>query len=151
MLVIPFFKKRVVSPLSTGIKLKVPEKASVPIFIIEFGIIVVLNPLISSLFLVKLIALQPSRESYFLLPSSTTILDKLEQPLKVLLLISVTEYGILILVKLMQNRNASRSITLIVFGSSIYVRFVHQANVRRPILVTVDGMTTCFISSSFLQ
>ena len=56
-----------------------PWKASLPIDVTPTGMIVDLQPEIRVFVAVSIIALHPSRESYTLLPSSTSILVKLLQ------------------------------------------------------------------------
>ena len=82
------------------------RNASTPMLVIELGMIVLLHPKTNALLDVSMIALQLSRESYFELPLSTRIDVRLVQLLKAVLLISVTELGIVILVRLLQLSKA---------------------------------------------
>ena len=75
------------------------KKASSQIDVTELGIIVLLHPLISSFVSVSISALQLFLESYFGFPFSTVIIVNPLQPLKALLLIYVTDFGILTEIK----------------------------------------------------
>jgi hypothetical protein len=73
------------------------EKAIYPILVTLLGIVVFLHPEISVLLAVSMMALQLSRESYFVFPDSTIIEVRAEQlvkaplPMLVTLLPMVTE------------------------------------------------------------
>ena len=53
-----------------------PENASFPMLVTDEGMVVVLQPATRVLLAVAIIALQLSRESYFVLPASTLMLVK---------------------------------------------------------------------------
>ena len=75
-------------------------------FVTEFGIIVFLHPKNKVFVFVSIIALQLSRESYFVFPDSTSIDVRPEQPEKAGLLMLVTELGMVTLVRPEQSSNA---------------------------------------------
>ena len=79
-----------------------PEKAQLPIAVTEFGIIVFMQPAIRVLLSVSIIALQLSRESYFVLLLSITIDDKSRQKENIYLPIEFTELGMVTDVKPVQ-------------------------------------------------
>ena len=68
-------------------------------FVTEFGIIVFLHPKNKVFVFVSIIALQLSRESYFVFPDSTFIDVRPEQAWKAKYPMLVTEFGIVILVR----------------------------------------------------
>ena len=86
----------------TEVKPLQPEKAYSPIEVTELGMIVLLHPAISVFVEVSIIALQLSRESYFVFPLSTTIEVKPEQPEMAARPIEVTELGMVTEVKPVQ-------------------------------------------------
>ena len=73
-----------------------------PIEVTELGMIVFLHPLINVFVAVSIMALQFSRESYTELPLSTFMLVKPLQPVNAQSPISVTELGMMTLVKPVQ-------------------------------------------------
>ena len=79
-----------------------PENALSPIEVTELGIIVFLHPLINVFVAVSIMALQFSRESYTELSLSTFMLVKPLQPPNAPRPISVTELGMVTLVKPLQ-------------------------------------------------
>ena len=81
------------------------------------GMVVVLQPATRVLLAVSIMALQLSRESYFVLPSSTFMLVRPEQPSNALSPMLVTDEGMVMLVKPVQSLNA-----------------------KSPMLVTDEGM-----------
>ena len=72
----------------------------------ELGITVFLHPTINVFVFVFIIALQLSRESYFVFPDSTSIVVRPEQPEKALEPMLVTEFGMVTLVRPEQSENA---------------------------------------------
>ena len=66
--------------ISMLVKLVQPKNAESPILVTLLGIIVFWQPVIRVFDAVSIIALHPFRESYIVLPPSTTMLVKLEQP-----------------------------------------------------------------------
>ena len=97
-----------------------------PISVTLEGIIVELHPCISLLVAVSIIALQPSLESYTLLPSSTIILVREAQPEKASFPISVTLEGITTLVREVQSAKAPTPIYVTLSGITILVREVQS-------------------------
>ena len=75
------------------------ENAEFQIAVTELGINEFMQPVKNLLVAVSIIALQPSRESYFGLPSSTVILVSQLQPINAPSPIFVTVFGITRLVK----------------------------------------------------
>ena len=71
---------------------------------------------------VSIIALQSFRESYILLPASTTMLVKLEHSMNTESPILVTLLGISMLVKLVQQENAYSPILVTLFPISMLVK-----------------------------
>ena len=106
------------------VKLQHPEKAAPPISVTLLGMIVDLQPAIRVFVAVSIMALHPSRESYILLPPSTSMLVKLLQPEKVHLPIDVTLLGIVILVKLLQPEKAQVPIDVTLFGMVTLVKLL---------------------------
>ena len=82
------------------------RNADLPIEVTELGIIVFIHPLINVFVAVSIMALQFSRESYTELPLSTFMLVKPLQASNAPLPISVTELGMVTLVKPLQSENA---------------------------------------------
>ena len=70
------------------------------------GMVVVLQPATRVLLAVSIMALQLSRESYFVLPASTLMLVKPVQPSNALSPMLVTDEGMVMLVKPVQPSNA---------------------------------------------
>ena len=96
------------------------ENAEEPIEVTLLGIIVDLQPEIRVLVSLSIIALQSSRESYLILPSSTIILvnplpENASSP------IDVTLFGIVIEVKPLQSENAEEPIDVTLLGIVIEV------------------------------
>ena len=71
------------------------------------GMVVVLQPATRVLLAVSIMALQLWRESYFLLPASTLMLDKPVQLENAFPSMLVTDEGMVMLVKPVQPQNAS--------------------------------------------
>ena len=90
-----------------------------------FGMTVFLQPPISALVLVLMMALQLFRESYTVFPASTMICSKLEHPRIGFVPMEVTELGMVIEVRLEQKENASLSMEITELGMSIEVKPVH--------------------------
>ena len=117
-----------------------PEKALSPIHITLLGITVALQPSIKVLVLVSIMALQPSRESYIALPSSTTMEIRLLQPKKALPSILVTLWGIMMEVRLLQLLKADFPIFVTLSGIVMEVRLLQDENANSPILVILWGI-----------
>ena len=90
----------------TDVKPAQPLKALFPILVTLLGIIVFLSPMIKVFDDVSIIALQLSRESYFVFPLSTTIEVRSMQPKKALSPMMVTELGIITEVRPLQPKKA---------------------------------------------
>ena len=90
----------------TLIRPEQPENAPSPMLVTEFGMVVFLHPAISVFNTVSTIALQSFLESYFVLPDSTDILSRPEQPKKTFEPRFVVFFGIIMLVRLVQFENA---------------------------------------------
>ena len=82
------------------------ENAPSPMLVTLLGMIVFLQPDISVLDEVSMIALQLLRESYFLLPDSTLIEVRPEQPANASHPMLATRLGIVMEVRLEQPKNA---------------------------------------------
>ena len=78
----------------TEVREEQPLKAPYPILVTLLGMVVFLQPTTRVFVAVSIIALQFSRLSYVLLPLSTTIAERAEQPSKALFPILVTLLGI---------------------------------------------------------
>ena len=91
-----------------------------------------MQPTIRLFVSVSIIALQPSRESYTGLPSATTILSSDTQPLKALGSISVTAWGIMILLTDAQFDNVAYSIEVSDSERVIFLSDVHLSKALFP-------------------
>ncbi len=98
-----------------------PAKALLPIDVTFVGITVFLHPVINVLSAALIIALQLSRESYTVLPSST-IID----------------------VKPLQTSKALRPIDVTLEGIVNDVKPLHSLKAHSPIDVTLEGIVTDF-------
>ena len=94
----------------------------------EFGITVFLHPTINVFVFVFIIALQLSRESYFVFPDSTSIVVRLEQPENAQPPMLVTEFGMVTLVKPEQPRKAPRPMLVTELGIVTLVRPEQPSN-----------------------
>ena len=97
----------------TLVRLEQPENASLPMLVTEFGITVFLHPTINVLVFVSIIALQLSRESFFVFPYSTSIVFRPEQYSKAEEPMLVTEFGMVTLVSPEQPENALPAIPFV--------------------------------------
>ena len=104
------------------------------------GIMVFLHPIISVLLLVSMIALQLSRESYFVLPFSITIEVKPVQPRNAASPMDVTLLGMVIEVKPLHSWNAKFPIDVTLLGMVIEVKPEQPSNAELPIDITLLGM-----------
>ena len=77
----------------TEVKAEQPRNASSPMLVTELGMVVDWHPAISVLEAVSIMALQFSRESYIVLPLSTTMEVREEQPQNAPPPMLVTELG----------------------------------------------------------
>ena len=101
----------------------------------EFGITVLMHPAISVFVIVSIIALQLSRESYFVFPDSTSIVARLEQFSNTLPFILATEFGIETLVRSEQPENAELPMLVTELGMVTLVK-LQPRNAYSPMLVT---------------
>ena len=76
-----------------------PENADSPMVVTELGMVVFLQLATSVLVAVSMMALQSLRESYFVLPASTLMLVRPEQPANAASPMVVTELGMVMLVR----------------------------------------------------
>ena len=115
-------------------------KAPEPILVTPWGIVVFLQPQISSLLDFLIIALQLSRESYFVLTPSTVIVAKLLQPEKAIHPILVTELGIVTDVMLLQSEKAPEPILVTELGIVTDTKLRQLEKALSPISVTPWGI-----------
>ena len=125
--------------ISIETRLVQPPNASIPMEVTELGMMVVLQPLIRVFVAVSMMALQLSRESYTVFPSSTVMVSKLVQPSKGLIPIDVTELGMVIEVK-PDHPKAQSPMEVTELGISIELKTAHSSNVDSPMEVTELGM-----------
>ena len=92
------------------------------------GMVVVLQPTTRVLLAVSIMALQLSRESYFVLPASTLRLVKLEQLENAPFPMLVTDEGMVMLVKPVQPWNAHPSMLVTDEGMVMLVKPVQPKN-----------------------
>ena len=104
------------------------------------GMVVVLQPATRVLLAVSIIALQLSRESYFVLPASTLMLVKPVQRSNAYLPKLVTDEGMLTLVRPVQSLNAPCPMLVTDEGMVMLVKPVQRENAEPPMLVTDEGM-----------
>ena len=107
-----------------------PSKAPFPIAVTELGITVPLQPAISVLLSVSIMALQLSRESYFLLPAETVIVVRLSHWLNNASPMVVNDAGISMLVSPQQQENACSPISCTELGIVIAVSPVQSWNLQ---------------------
>ena len=108
------------------------------------------HPAIRVLVAVSIIALQFSRESYVVLPLSTTIAVRAEQPWNAYRPMLVTELGIvvdwhpairvLVAVSIIALQLSRESNTMLPLSTTMEVREEHLLNARFPMLVTELGI-----------
>ena len=110
--------------------------------VIEFGIIVFLQPAIKVFVLVSIMALELSRESKVVFSLFMTILFNLEQRINASLPIEFTELPMATEVSLEQSKNALSPIAVTEFGMAIEVNPEQYINACSPISVTEFGMVT---------
>ena len=84
-----------------------PSNAATPMLVTELGMMVDWHPAIRVLEAVSIMALQFSRESYIVLPLSTTMEVREEQPWNVYFPLLVTELGMVMEVREEQPPNAN--------------------------------------------
>lgn len=118
------------------------ENAKTPMDVTELGMTVFIQPEISVLLAVSMMALQLPRESYLGLLPATVILVRAMQPEKGLSPMEVTELGMSMLVKPLQPENADQPIEVTELGIVMLVRSLHPKNVKEPMDVTELGMVT---------
>lgn len=119
-----------------------PLNAVKPIALVSFGMTVFMQPAIRVPLLVSMMALHPSAELYFSLPSSTMMLSRLVQSVKGFNVITVTDLGITTAASFLQLQNASSPIYSMELGSSISVSEVQFANVPSLMIETEFGIET---------
>ena len=119
-----------------------PSKADSPMLVTLVGTMVLMQPIISVLEAVSIMALQLFRLSYIALALSTTILvkpmhqEKADSPMLVTLL------GIVTLVKPEQLAKASFPMLVTLLGISILVRPEQLKKAPYPMFVTLLGIVT---------
>ena len=106
----------------TEVRLEQPKKAFSPMEVTLLGMIVFLHPAINILLSFSIIALQFSRESYFVFPDATLIEDKLLHEPKALLPMEVTLFGIAMLVRPEQPSKASKPMVITLLGIVMLVK-----------------------------
>jgi hypothetical protein len=106
----------------------------------EFGMFVLLHPVINLLDAVSIIALQSFRESYMLFPLSTLMLVRLLQLAKAARPMEVTELGMVTLVSPLQPLNAFWPMVITEFGMVTLNNPVQPLNAPWPIVMTEFGM-----------
>ena len=114
--------------------------ASSSIEVIEFGIIVFLQPVIKVFVLVSIMALELSRESKDVFSLFMTILFNLEQRINASLPIEFTELPMVTEVRLEQSKNALSPTEVTEFGMAIEVNPSQSKNASSPIAVTEFGI-----------
>ena len=114
--------------------------ASSSIEVIEFGIIVFLQPAIKAFVLVSIMALELSRESKVVFSLFMTILFNLEQRINASLPIEFTELPMATEVSLEQSKNALLPISVTEFGMVTEVNPSQSKNASSPISVTEFGI-----------
>ena len=117
-----------------------PENASLPMLVTLDGIAVVLQPAISVLLEVSIIALQLSLLSYFEFPASTLILVSPVQPEIIPFPILSTFDGMVMLVRPEQLEKAEEPMLVTLDGMVMLVRPEQLEKAEEPMLVTLDGM-----------
>ena len=98
------------------------KNALSPMLVTELGMVVDWHPAIRVLVAVSIIALQLSRESYIVLPLSTTMVVREEQPANAPLPILVTELGMVMEVREEQPSNAAYPMLVTELGRVMEVR-----------------------------
>ena len=101
-----------------------------------------LQPAINVFVSFSMIPLQLLRESYLVLPSSTTIVERALHPSKVLVSIDETLWGIVMEVRLLQLQKTEPSMLVTPLGMFILVRFIQPLKALFPIIVTPLEMVT---------
>ena len=100
-----------------------PEKAPPPMDVTVLGMVVFLQPTIRVLSLVRISALQLSRESYVALPAATTIDVRASQSSNTALPINVTLLPMVTLVKSEQPANARLQMDVTLLGMVTFVLY----------------------------
>ena len=108
--------------MTMDVRLLQPQKALSPIQVTLLGITVLLQPYTSVFVPVSIMALQLSRLSYVVFPSSTMISSNAEQSAKILFPKDVTLFGILIDVRLLQPLNAYDSMAVTLLGIIVFLQ-----------------------------
>ena len=120
----------------TEVREEQPVNAPSPMLVTELGKVVDWHPAIRVLETVSIMALQFSRESYIVLPLSTTMEVREEQPQNAPSPILVTELGMVTEVREKQSRNAKSSMFITELGMVMEVREEQPSNADSPMLVT---------------
>ena len=110
-----------------------PLNALSPMLVTELGIVVDWHPAIRVLVAVSIIALQFSRESYIVLPLSTTMEVREVQPLNAPLPMLVTELGMVMEVREEHIENAPLPMLVTELGMVMEVREEQLLNASSPI------------------
>ena len=97
-------------------------KAKPPMLVTLLGMVVFLQPAISVFVAVSIIALQPLRLSYTVLPLSTFMLARLRQSLNAWYPMLVTLFGMVMLARLVQLVNAWYPMLVTLFGIVMLAR-----------------------------
>ena len=116
-----------------------PENAYSPMLVTELRIMVDWHPAIRVLVAVSIMALQFSRESYTVLPLSTTKEVRLSQPLNALSPMLVTELGRVMEVRERQPSNALYPMLVTELGMVMEVREEQLLNALSPMFVKELG------------
>ena len=99
-----------------------PEKAFSPMFVTLLGMVVDWHPTIRVLEAVSIMALQFSRESYIVLPLSTTMEVREEQPMNAQSPMLVTELGMVMEVREEQSWNDNPPMLVTLLGIMMEVK-----------------------------
>ena len=122
------------------VRLLHPWKAPCPMEVTLLGIIVFLQPDFNVFDAVSIIALQLSRESYFVLPLSTLMEVRPLQPAKAYSPMEITLLGMVMEVRPLQFSKARQSMEVTLFGIVMEVRLLHPRKASVPMEITLLGM-----------
>ena len=130
------------SGMVMAIRLLHPEKAELPIIVTLPGMVVFLQPATNVFDAVSIMALHPSRESYFALSSFTTIELRFMHLKKASLLMLVRPLPMVAEVRLLQPSKARLAMLATPFGISIETRLLQLRKAPEPIFITLSGIVT---------
>lgn len=108
--------------MDTEVSAEQQKKAALPIDMMEFGMVVFLQPTINLFVEVSIIALQLSRESYVRLFLSTIMEFSPLQSLKAPIPIDVIELGMVTFASLEQPKKAASPIDVTEFGMTVFLQ-----------------------------